>query len=369
MIAEYFCKGLLIGFIFGVPAGAIGALTIGRTLDKGFTAGQNILQIIGGILILLLGFSVLCKKKAAVVQCSAVQKESKGTLAFCFQSAFTTALVNPATILSFMTAFAAFGIQGGLDAGQGTVLIIGIFTGTLCWWLALSGITAHFRDRVTGKIYRWLNCILGCLMIGFGIIMAVISICLISVLAGCGSLTSKEEPQQSIADMGSDYTGQPEVEVQGSMETGEFMPVQENTEQVQNEQLISSELEEENSLETGEMNILMKIDDETVAVEWEDNESVSALAELLREQPLSIQMSMYGDFEQVGSLGTSLPREDEQTTTQAGDIVLYSGSQIVVFYGSNSWAYTRLGRITDKSTEELVELLGSGDVTITLELR
>lgn len=199
--------------------------------------------------------------------------------------------------------------------------------------------------------------------------LAVISICLISVLAGCGSLTSKEEPQQSIADMGSDSIGQPEVEVQGSMETGEFMPIQENTEQVQNEQPISSELEEENSLETEEMNILMKIGDEAVAVEWEDNESVSALTELLREQPLSIQMSMYGDFEQVGSFGKSLPREDEQTTTQAGDIVLYSGSQIVVFYGSNSWAYTRLGRITDKSTEELAELLGSGDVTITLELR
>ena len=194
--------------------------------------------------------------------------------------------------------------------------------------------------------------------------LAVISICLISVLAGCGSLTSKEEPRQSMADMEfqelstePDSTGHPEV--QGGMETGEFVPVQESTEQIQSEQPISSELEEENSLETEEMNILMKIGDETVAVEWEDNESVSALTELLREQPLSIQMSMYGDFEQVGSLGTSLPREDEQTTTQAGDLVLYSGSQIVVFYGSNSWAYTRLGRITDKSTEELAELLGS----------
>lgn len=204
--------------------------------------------------------------------------------------------------------------------------------------------------------------------------LAVISICLISVLAGCGSLTSKEEPQQSMADMEfqelstePDSTGHPEV--QGGMETGEFVPVQESTEQIQSEQPISSELEEENSLETEEMNILMKIGDEAVVVEWEDNESVSALTELLREHPLSIQMSMYGDFEQVGSLGTSLPREDEQTTTQAGDIVLYSGSQIVVFYGSNSWAYTRLGRITDKSTEELAELLGSGDVTITLELK
>lgn len=80
------------------------------------------------------------------------------------------------------------------------------------------------------------------------------------------------------------------------------------------------------------------------------------------------QMSMYGGFEQVGSFGTSLPRDDEQTMTQAGDIVLYSGSQMVVFYGSNTWAYTRLGRTTGKSAEELEELLGGGDVTVTLEL-
>lgn len=204
--------------------------------------------------------------------------------------------------------------------------------------------------------------------------LAVISMCLISVLAGCGNLPSKEEPQQSIADTGpqglsteSDSTGQ--AEVSGSMETGEFMSVQENTEQIQNEQMIPSEPVDENSLETEEMNIWMKVDDEAVAVEWEENDSVRALMELLREQPISIQMSMYGGFEQVGSLGTSLQRSDEQTTTQARDIVLYSGSQIVVFYGSNSWAYTRLGRITDKSTEELAELLGNGDVTITLELK
>lgn len=166
--------------------------------------------------------------------------------------------------------------------------------------------------------------------------LAVISMCLISVLAGCGSLPSKEEPQQSIADTGpqglsteSDSTGQ--AEVSGGMETGEFMSVQENTEQIQNEQMIPSEPVDENSLETEEMNIWMKVDDEAVAVEWEKNDSVRALMELLREQPISIQMSMYGGFEQVGSLGISLQRSDEQTTTQAGDIVLYSGSQIVVF--------------------------------------
>ncbi len=77
---------------------------------------------------------------------------------------------------------------------------------------------------------------------------------------------------------------------------------------------------------------------------------------------------MYGGFEQVGSLGASLPRSDTRITTQAGDIVLYAGDQIVVFYGSNTWAYTRLGRITDLSPEELAALLGKGDVSLTLSL-
>jgi hypothetical protein len=75
---------------------------------------------------------------------------------------------------------------------------------------------------------------------------------------------------------------------------------------------------------------------------------------------------MYGGFEQVGSIGTLLPRDDVQTTTEAGDIMLYAGDQMVVFYGSNSWAYTRLGRITDKSQAQLSDLLSGGNVTITL---
>ena len=104
-------------------------------------------------------------------------------------------------------------------------------------------------------------------------------------------------------------------------------------------------------------------------VAWEDNASVDALRELVRSAPLTVQMSMYGGFEQVGSLGTSLPRNDVQTTTDAGDIVLYSGSNIVIFYGSNSWAYTRLGKIQGMSAEELSALLGSGDVTVMLTIK
>ena len=127
---------------------------------------------------------------------------------------------------------------------------------------------------------------------------------------------------------------------------------------------------ESRSEETEEIPIMkkltMKIDGKRVAVEWEENESVAALTELVKDKPLTVQMSMYGGFEQVGSLGASLPRNDAQTTTRAGDIVLYSGNQIVVFYGTNSWAYTRLGHVTDKTAAEMAELLGNGNVTITI---
>ena len=110
----------------------------------------------------------------------------------------------------------------------------------------------------------------------------------------------------------------------------------------------------------------LRIGDTPVTVQWEENPSVDALRELVREAPLTIQLSMYGGFEQVGPIGQRLPRDDVQTTTAAGDIVLYSGNQIVIFYGSNSWAYTRLGHISQPDAAALEQLLGRGDVSITL---
>ncbi|MBQ4187661.1 MAG: hypothetical protein II642_07235, partial [Firmicutes bacterium] len=103
-----------------------------------------------------------------------------------------------------------------------------------------------------------------------------------------------------------------------------------------------------------------------LAVNWERNASVDALAELAAAAPVTIQMSMYGGFEQVGPIGTSIVRDDSQTVTDFGDIVLYSGNQIVIFYGSNSWAYTRLGHV-DLSQEEMAKLLSNGDVVIRIE--
>ena len=113
----------------------------------------------------------------------------------------------------------------------------------------------------------------------------------------------------------------------------------------------------------------LMIGDKEADVTWLDNESVDALRKLAEEKPIEIHMSMYGGFEQVGFIGTTLPREDIQTTTSPGDIVLYSGNQIVLFYGSNSWSYTRLGRIANQNTDGLKELLGNGDITITISLK
>ena len=101
-----------------------------------------------------------------------------------------------------------------------------------------------------------------------------------------------------------------------------------------------------------------------------ESDPAPAPAEPAQSEPAgndeAVEMSMYGGFEQVGFLGTGIPGNDVQTTTQPGDVVLYSGNQIVVFYGSNSWAYTRLGRIDGMSGSELEDLLGSGAVELIL---
>ena len=112
----------------------------------------------------------------------------------------------------------------------------------------------------------------------------------------------------------------------------------------------------------------MMIGNTAVAVDWENNESVEALKAQCENEPLVIQMSMYGGFEQVGPIGSRLPSNDAQTTTSAGDIVLYSSNQIVVFYGSNSWAYTKLGHITDQDASGMAGLLSNGNVTITISM-
>ena len=125
---------------------------------------------------------------------------------------------------------------------------------------------------------------------------------------------------------------------------------------------------EQKDEQKSERKMEMLIGDKKVNVKWEDNESVAALKELADKAPVTISMSMYGGFEQVGSIGQTLPSNDVQMKTSPGDIVLYSSNQIVIFYGSNSWAYTKLGHITDQDEEGMKALLGSKDVNITIKM-
>ena len=124
---------------------------------------------------------------------------------------------------------------------------------------------------------------------------------------------------------------------------------------------------EETSSERADTEMKMYINDAEIPVMWESNPSVSALRNDLEAGDIVVSMSMYSNNEQVGSLGKTYPSNDVQTTTNNGDIVLYSSDQIVVFYGSNSWAYTRLGKM-DLSENEAVNLLSNGDVSIRLTL-
>ena len=107
--------------------------------------------------------------------------------------------------------------------------------------------------------------------------------------------------------------------------------------------------------------------DTEIPVIWEDNQTVQELMEEAGKGDIVVQMSMYSDNEQVGSLGKSYTKNDEQITTHSGDIVLYSGDKIVVFYGSNSWAYTRLGKMNIPEGD-VTELLSSGNITLKIAI-
>ena len=131
----------------------------------------------------------------------------------------------------------------------------------------------------------------------------------------------------------------------------------------------SDDTEIENEKETGgqtEMKMNVQIGDYTFTATLEDNKAVKELVDMMKDGPVTIAMDDYSGFEKVGSLGRSLTTSNSQTTTNAGDIVLYNGNNIVMFYGSNSWSYTRIGKIDDLT--DWVKALGSGSITAVFTL-
>lgn len=123
--------------------------------------------------------------------------------------------------------------------------------------------------------------------------------------------------------------------------------------------------EEEDNMEN---QITLTISDTVLTATLTDNSSAQSLKDLLADGPLTIAMRDYGGMEKVGPIGTDLPTNNEQITTEAGDLILYMGNAFVIYYAPNSWNFTRLGKINDVSADELKKVLGSGDVDVTLEL-
>lgn len=113
--------------------------------------------------------------------------------------------------------------------------------------------------------------------------------------------------------------------------------------------------------------ITLYVNDTEIPVQWEENRAVEDLKALLADGELTIQTQAYGGFEQVGALPQTLTTDDVRITTEPGDIVLYAQDSIVLFYGSNTWSYTKLGHMTDFNTE-LEQLLSADTVTVTLSL-
>ena len=130
---------------------------------------------------------------------------------------------------------------------------------------------------------------------------------------------------------------------------------------------IPTETPTEDEEDTSEMKMNVQIGNKSFTATLEDNAATRELVEMMRKAPVSINMSDYSGFEKVGPLGRSLTTDNHQITTTAGDIVLYQGNQIVMFYGSNSWSYTKIGRIDDLTGWR--EALGNGDITAVFSLK
>ncbi|MDE7335719.1 MAG: hypothetical protein K2N10_05365 [Muribaculaceae bacterium] len=112
--------------------------------------------------------------------------------------------------------------------------------------------------------------------------------------------------------------------------------------------------------------IILTNGDRSMTATTADNGATRRLLELLSKGPITISMSDYGGFEKVGALPEALPASDTRITTSAGDIMLYQGNQMVIFYGTNSWSYTRLGKIDNATATEVRQFLGNGDIRLTI---
>ena len=186
------------------------------------------------------------------------------------------------------------------------------------------------------------------------IVAGLIVTVMMAFLTACGGGTAQDEEQakEPVATESRDESSLAEEDGTESEETGGR-----NTETEEN----AGDITEGNTMK-------ITAGDTTFTAALADNSSAEALKELLSQGPLAIDMSDYAGMEKVGPIGTDLPRNDQQITTGAGDIILYQGDSLVIYYNTNSWNFTRIGKIEGVTGEELLDAFGNGDVTVTFSL-
>lgn len=194
---------------------------------------------------------------------------------------------------------------------------------------------------------------------------------ILTACGGNGGTDVSDEIVEAVAEDQAENTADIQEESQADIQEENQTVIQKENE-IEHEQsseatgdISQSEMEEKEGEKT-EMKMNVQVGDYTFTATLENNAAVKELVDMMKEGPVTIQMSDYSGFEKVGSLGTSLTTSNSQTTTNAGDIVLYNGDNIVMFYGSNSWSYTRIGKIDDLTNWE--KALGSGSITAVFML-
>lgn len=198
-MAVFFLRGVLIGLLFGVPAGAVGAMTVQRTWNYGIKAGlltglgssvadciyacvgafgltvisefllkyQTVINLAGGGLVMYMGLHLLLSKKKPD-EIPSVSGRIK-----TFLSSFLVGITNPVAILTFLFAFSYFGISGDTNLIQGIYLVSGVFLGTYLWWTALSVIVGILKGRQKKDHLQIMNRIFGVILCLFGMVVFI----------------------------------------------------------------------------------------------------------------------------------------------------------------------------------------------------
>ncbi len=193
------------------------------------------------------------------------------------------------------------------------------------------------------------------------IICVALAFTLLFTIMACGS-TGKEEnygikPEFSTNES-APSDAEPEDAKESETETGE----------IQTEIQPAESTQESTEQEGTEMKMKIQVGDITFMATLAENSSVDALRELMADGPLTLDMSDYANMEKGADLGVTLPQNNEQMNTQAGDIILYQGRTFVIYYDTNSWSLTPIGKIDNVDAESLRTALGTGDVTVVLSL-